>query len=119
MDPRYAGREELVREEGRNVWNAWIETEMEIEVEITQRLPSSYTSSPRYKQRSELALQRMAVSLGLQLTSFTLPLCPGRLYTSSPLATSHTCTIWSLLPPLTRLPSADHEQRNRFLSWLC
>lgn len=110
MDPRYAGLEELVREEGRNVVNA---------CEIRQRLPSSYTSSPRYKQRSELALQRMAVSLGLQLTSFTLPLCPGRLYTSSPLATSHTCTIWSLLPPLTRLPSADHEQRNRFLSWLC
>ena len=63
--------------------NGWIEYSIGLLHQVS-------INSPRYKLRSELALQMTVPSAPLQLTSFTPPLCPGRLYSSSPLATSHT-----------------------------
>jgi hypothetical protein len=53
---------------------------------------------------------------GWKRTSLTAPLCPGSLFNSFPLATSHIATLLSPLPAAIFLPFESQLARNKFFS---
>lgn len=83
---------------------------------ITYR--TSYASSPTKIDLSDDA-EAITFSFGWKIAEFTHPLWPGSTYNSSALNSSQMWTTRSALPPVTIVPSEDHEQFSRPFSALC